>query len=425
MLVFASSMLVSKAKQLFSNPFIRNAGWLGAAELLNRVFRLGTTVTLARVFSAEDYGLMSVIYTIYDFAHVLTLTGGVGAKIIQADEQDLETICETSYYLNWILCSLIFILQCVAAFPIAQFYNNEKLVLPICAAALMYLMFPVFVIQSALIERENRLKIKALCNATQAILGNLIIVIFVLLGMGVWAIVWSMVLSTPVWIFISLSHHQWRPPRFLKTSHLKRWREITSFGGSMLMVELLNRLRSNLDYLIVGRFLGLRELGFYYFAFNAGSGVTISVVNTFMNALFPHLCNVRGNAHVLKLEFLKSLKMTGLVVVPLILLQSTLAPFYVPIIFGKKWDVAIPVLIIICLSVIPRSLKWADFILLNAVNKIQLTLRFDIFYTLIFAASLLLTVKLGIFWVAVAVFSSHLVMSLLFHVLTLKSAFKT
>jgi PST family polysaccharide transporter len=242
--------------------------------------------------------------------------------------------------------------------------------------------------------------------------------------MGIWAIVWSMVLSTPVWIFISLSHHQWRPPQFSKATHLRRWREVTRFGGSMLAVELLNRLRSNLDYLIVGRFLGLRELGFYYFAFNAGSGITISVVNTFMNALFPHLCNVRSNAHLLKLEFLKSLKTTGLVVVPLILLQSALAPFYVPIIFGKKWEVAVPVLVIICLSVIPRSLKWADFILLNAVNKIQLTLRFDIFYTLVFAASLLLTVKLGIFWVAVAVFSSHLVMSLLFHALTMKSAFK-
>jgi PST family polysaccharide transporter len=43
-------MLINKLKQLFSGQFIRNVGWLGGAELVNRLFRLATTVTLARLF---------------------------------------------------------------------------------------------------------------------------------------------------------------------------------------------------------------------------------------------------------------------------------------------------------------------------------------------------------------------------------------
>lgn len=121
-------MLIKKIKQLLSSQFIRNVGWLGTAELVNRIFRLGTTVTLARMFSSQDYGAMALIYTIFEFANVFTLRGGIGAKIIQANEQDLKIICNTSFWLNLILGISVFLCQCIAAFPIAQFYGNQQLV---------------------------------------------------------------------------------------------------------------------------------------------------------------------------------------------------------------------------------------------------------------------------------------------------------
>lgn len=177
-------MLIKKLNQLFSGQFIRNVGWLGAAELVNRIFRLGTTVILARTFSPSDYGLVAVIFSTYEFATVFTLRHGFGAKIVQAEEQDVKTICDTCYWLNWILCVAIFSIQCFAAFPIAQFYRNNQLILPLCIAALVYLMLPIFMVQSALIQRENRLKVTALCNATQAIIGNILTVILALMGRG-------------------------------------------------------------------------------------------------------------------------------------------------------------------------------------------------------------------------------------------------
>jgi PST family polysaccharide transporter len=153
---------INKLKEIFSGQFIRNVGWLGSAELVNRIFRLGTTVTLARMFSPQDYGLMAIIYTVFDFATVFTLRGGIGAKIIQADEHKVKSICDTSYWLNWILCGSIFMIQCIAAFPVAQFYGNNQLILPLCTSALIYLMMPLFIVHGALIERENRLKVTAI-----------------------------------------------------------------------------------------------------------------------------------------------------------------------------------------------------------------------------------------------------------------------
>lgn len=400
-------MLINRLKQILSGQFIRNVGWLGAAELVNRIFRLGTTVTIARMFDSQEYGLMAIVYTVFDFATVFTLRGGIGAKVVQADEQDVKAICDTSYWLNWILCGTIFIFQCLVAFPIAKFYGNQQIVLPLCVAALTYLMFPLFLVHDALIQRENRLKVTALCNATQSISSNIIIVSLALLGMGVWAIVWAMVLTTPVWIIITWKNHRWRPP---KSFTLQNWQAIANFGKNMLGVELLDKLRMNLDYLIIGRFLGIEALGVYYFAFNAGYGITINVINTFMSALFPYICAVRGDYKQFKQRYLSSLKKVTLVAVPFILIQSLLAPLYVPIVFGNKWASAVPILIMICLSVIPRIYAWASSLLLNAIDKTKINLQINAIFTAGFAITVLAVVNWGIFWVAAAVFVYHLIL---------------
>ncbi|MGB5963089.1 MAG: lipopolysaccharide biosynthesis protein [Coleofasciculaceae cyanobacterium] len=413
-------MLVNKIKQILSSQFIRNVSWLGSAELFNRIFRLATTVTLARTFSSQDYGLMAVIYTIFEFTNVLSLKGGIGAKIVQTDEQDLKMICDTSYWLNWIMCGSIFIVQCFAAFPIASFYGDDQLVLPLCITALVYLMLPLYAVQTALIERENRLKIIALCNTLQSFFINSITVVLALSGMGIWAIVWAMILPTPVWIIITWMNHSWRPPKSFKIS---RWQEVVIFGRNILGVELLNKLRMNIDYLIVGKFLSIKELGIYYFAFNAGSGITSNVVYAFMAALFPHICAVRQNYNQFKDRYLKNLKMIGIFVITVATIQTSLAPFYVPIIFGQKWTNAIPILMTICLSVIPLTFRWASALLLKAVDKTDTMLYFDIFYTFIFASSLLVAVRWGVFGVAVTVLIIHSIMSLIFSLWAFKSVF--
>lgn len=413
-------MIASKIKNILSGQFVRNVGWLGLAELVNRIFRLGTTVTLARVFSTQDYGLMAVIYTVFDLATVFIFKGGIGAKVIQAGDEEVATIADTSYWLNWIVCTGLFLFQVLAAFPIARFYDNNQLILPICVISLMYLVYPFFLIHCALIERENRLKIIAMCTATQSMIINVLTVIFAILGFGIWAIVIPMMVSIPVWFVFCRRGHKWKAP---KSFTLKDWRRIINYGKNLIGVELLTKLRLNLDYLIVGRFLGVEQLGLYYFAFNAGSGITNNVVNSLMSALFPHLCATRGDRQQLKQRYFQSLKTISLTVLPIVILQSALSPIYVPIVFGEKWVSAIPILILICLSVIPMTYKHASSLLLNSIDKTHISLYFDLIYTTTFAIAIAVSVQRGIYAVAVTVLAINLLFSLIFGIYATKKAF--
>ena len=406
-------MLINKLKQQLSNQFIRNVGWMGGAELINRIFRLGTTITLARLLSPYDYGLAAVVLTTNEITTVFILGSGIGSKLIQTDEKDLKVLCDTAYWINWIVCGALFIIQCIAAFPIAWFYGDNRVILPICVVALVYLMMPLYAVQVAMINRENRLNIIALCNLLQSALGNTLTIGLAILGMGMWAIILPIVLTTPIWIVINLMNHPWRPT---KSFTLDRWQEIASFGKNMLGSELLDKVRANLDYLLVGRFLGINALGIYYFAFNAGLGISLNVINTLTWPLFPHLCAVRKDREQFKRRYFKSLKTIAIVIVPLIILQSSLAPFYVPIVFGQKWITAIPILILICLSALPRPFFNAASQVLNAVDKTHINFYCNIGFTLIFTILLLFAMRWGVVGVAAAVLISHIAIMPIFTV---------
>lgn len=413
-------MLINKVRDKFSNRFVRNVGWLSGAELINRIGRLVNVVFLARLLSPQDYGLAAIVLTVTEFADTFTMKSGVSSKLVQADKKDFPTLCNTAYWMNWIFSVFMFVFQCAAAVPISWFYKESQIVLPLCAVSITYLALPLFSVQSAILVRENRLKVTALCNALQGLVSNISMIIFAFMGLGMWAIVLPRLLVYPIWIIVNRSKCSWRN----KSSFtLYRWKEIASFATSVVGVELLNKLRANLDYLLVGRFIGIEALGLYYFAFNAGIGTSLNLINATTLSIFPYICEARNNVKQLKKRYFSSLKSIALLIIPLITLQSALAPFYVPVIYGEKWVGAVPILVIVCLSAFPRPFADAASMLLQAIDKTTINLYWNLIFTVFLAICLLIAVNWGIYWVAISVLISHAICLPLFTIWASKYAF--
>lgn len=414
---------IGKVKKKLNSKFVRNLGWLGGAEIANRIFRLATTVVLARFLTPYDYGLAAIVLTVHEITHTFTRIG-VASKIIQADKEELEVLCNSAYWLNWVTFIGLFFIQCIAAFPVAWFYRDNQLILPICVSGIVYLMIPISLIQAALTYRESRLNITAVNNTIQSLVSNSVSVFLAWLlpaPFKVWAVVLPKVFSTPVWVYIYYTSHSWRPTKGFTTEY---WKEIFGFGKNILGVQLLQAMRNYLDYLIVGRFLGIKELGIYYFAFNAGLGISLSVTKAINGALLPDLCAVREDFSKLKNKYWSSLKVIALIIIPLVFFQSSLAPLYVPIIFGQQWTIAIPVLILICLSAIPRPFAEAASQLLITVGKPDLDLRWNVWFTAVFVGGLFLGVGWGAIGVATAVLLIHMVLLPLFVMWVMRYVFQ-
>ncbi|WP_096603788.1 oligosaccharide flippase family protein [Calothrix sp. NIES-2100] len=391
-------------KHKFStNQLIRNLSWLGSAEIINRVFRLITTVVVARLLNPYDYGLAAIVLTTNEFIRVFT-SNGIWAKLVQADQKDIQELSQTAYWLNWLVCGALFLIQCLVAFPVAWIYKDNQVILPICVIAFVYLIIPFGLIQASLIQRENKMHVMAFAGGFTTCVDNILAIILAFSGWGMWAMVLPKVFIAPIWVFIYYSNHKWRPS---KAVTFTKWQEIVHFSKSILGVEILATLRNNLDYLIAGRFLGVEALGIYYFAFNAGLGISLSIINAIDTALFPHFCSFKSDPEKFKHNYLKSLKTIAFIIIPLVLLQSTLAPVYVPIVFGKKWLAAIPILILICLSAIPRPFANAASQSLWTLDKPHWDLRWNLVFTAIFATALFIGVQWNILGLAIAVLVAH------------------
>lgn len=402
------------------SPFARNVGWLGGSGAVIRVSRLITTIILARFLSPHDYGLAAVVLTTNEFIRVFA-RNGIGIRLIQVEEKQLENLAQSAYWLNWAIFIGLFAIQCLTAFPIAWFYRDNNLIVPICGMAFNLLLLPVGMVQAALIQREGRFKAIALTDMLQVCTDNILSAVFAIAGLGMWALVLPKMLVAPIWVYGILKNHSWRPKGQFTTA---RWGELMRFGRSVLGVELLNTLRANLDYLIVGRFLSIEALGIYYFAFNAGFGVSFGIISSIKSALLPHLCDARSNLVQFRWRYQSSLKTIALVIIPLVLLQSFLAPFYVPLIFGQKWMVAVPILILICLSAIPRPFADSASQLLLAVDKPEIDLVWNLLFTGLFAIGLFIGVHWQSVGVAMAVLLTHCLFLPLFAVWATRYVFK-
>ncbi|MEL6442574.1 MAG: lipopolysaccharide biosynthesis protein [Cyanobacteria bacterium J06621_8] len=402
------------------SSFTRNLGWLGLSGAVIRVTRLLTTIVLARFLTQHDYGLVAIVLTVNDIVRVFT-RNGIGTRLIQARAENINQLAQSAYWLNWLISIALFVIQCLAAFPIAWFYRDQQLIVPIAVMAFSLLWLPHGLVQAALIQRENRMKAIALVEMVQFSTDNVLSLIFAVAGWGMWAIIIPKLLVAPIWVYIMLKNHSWRPK--LKFT-IVGWGDLLRFGRNVLGVELLNNLRSNLDYLVVGRFLSIEALGIYYFAFNAGLGISLGIITSIKSALLPHLCDARSNLAQFKQRYFSSLRTISVIVFPLVLIQSSLAPIYVPIVFGEQWIPAIPVLILICLSAIPRPFADSASQLLIAIDQPQIDLLWNIIFTILFTIALLVGVQWQSIGVATTVLIVHAVCLPLFAIWASQYVFK-
>lgn len=413
--------LTSIRTRTAGDKLLSNMGWLGGSQVLGKLLRLATVIVVARLLSPSEYGLAAIVLATNEFILVLGRQGTV-SKLIQVDADKLADTANTAYRINWILCIILFLLQLLIAHPVAEFYDNANLVLPIMALGFGYLIMPLGMVQAAFNIRANNLHVVARSDGLQMLVDAACTVILAILGFGVWALVLPKLIAIPVWVLVHQHYSDWRPG---KHCGFRYWRQIVNYSKHIVGVDLLMTLRNNVDYLLVGKFLGVEALGIYYFAFNAGAGITLGLINAFSTAMYPYLCEVRNNHSKLRVRFLSGLKKIAWITIPIILLQSMLAPWYVPLVYGDKWAAAgaVPVLILICLSAITRPFAEASGQLLRAVGEPHIELAWNMIFTALLVIALMGGIAFGIAGVAASLLICHLVFLPMFSLWVMQHVF--
>jgi lipopolysaccharide exporter len=331
-----------------TSPLIKGLAAFGAAELAVRLVRLITVIIIARQLAPEIVGVAALTLTAFELTRVLANIG-VGQQIIIADADRLDALCNSARRIFWIWCGAVALFQLLVAAILAFGFGQTLSGQMLAVLSLVYAFMPGGLVQCFLLMREGRASMTAKTAAIQTIADHILTAILLIIWPNPWSIVLPKLLTAPIWLVLTRRARPWvaNPSAgFVPAQSLMR------YGTSVLATDIMLAMRGQMDKLIVAATLGVSSLGTYFFAFNAGIGVSSSLISAFGTVALPWLCAApAGRARLRKLHSV--ILLGSALFLPVILMQALLAPYYVPVIFGKNWEHAIPLISILCLAGIP------------------------------------------------------------------------
>ncbi len=349
----------------------RYIAYYGMSEIAQRATRLVTTVLIARLLLPVDLGIAASAITCFELIRSIA-NAGIGQAVIRSSDATMAGTCITAWRLMWIICASLTIVQTVAGAAIASVTGHPELFPMIAVLSGVYLMMPVALIQTYLVQRCSNHATIAKIATIQAVADNVLTIALALLGLGAWSIVLPKLLTCPIWMIGIRRAHPWRA---CTNAAPEPFFQLLQFSLPVIGSEIITAARLQLDKIMVGATLGVEALGIYYFVFNAGIGLTLSLTSALSNTLYPYFALSAKSPGELLQRLDRSLVHKALPISALVLLQAALAPIYVPLLFGAKWNSSAWLVAIMSASAATKLFSDASAQALRAVGSTGIELK--------------------------------------------------
>jgi PST family polysaccharide transporter len=327
---------------------LSNAIWLLSAEFLAKTSRIFTIVVLASQLTPISYGTAMLALAFHDIFGLL-LRAGVGSQLINCKQHQLENFAKNGIIIQWAICLTIAIVQWNSADYLSSLYDNDDIAALLKIMAMIYLLYPWVSIKIFLLQRENKMRWFSLRSGVCVIIENCTIAITALFGADIFAVALGKIAFSLFWLLL----FSFSPVKSYGMSFdLSIINEMLKTSGKLFNTEFLRSIRLHADTFIAGKLLTPEFFGFYSFAKNAGVGLSQSISQVYIGALFPYLCKLERKGELLKQQ--DKIAILSLFIGLLFVIQALIAPIYVPILFDDKWSSAVPIITILCLVALPN-----------------------------------------------------------------------
>lgn len=323
----------------------KGAIWTLMEKLSCQVVSFVVGMVLARLLTPDDYGTVALTTIFFAVANVL-VDGGFGNALIQkkdADELDFNSV----FYLNVGLSIVAYVVMFAAAPAIACFYKTPELVAIIRVSAICFLFNAVNAIQNAELTKKMlfhlSFRISLITCCTSAVCG----ISLACLGYGVWALVWSSLVTGFVGVMARWFIIAWRPKLMFSRERLK---PLWSYGWKMALSALLDQAFVNLNGPLIGKFYSKADLAFV----NKGQSLPQLAMNevdgTLGRVAFPALVLLQDDRVKLRETMRRMMRCSTFLVFPLMVGIAACAKSELRLLFGEQWTPAAPYMMLACFS---------------------------------------------------------------------------
>jgi O-antigen/teichoic acid export membrane protein len=379
---------------------LRGLGWKFVSQIFLQSSRVIVAVVLARLLAPDEYGLAAMVLVVGTLVLVFSDLA-LGASLVQRpslSEADRSTVFWTS-----LGAGVAFTIVGVAlSGPIAAFYGEPRVQPLLVALSLSFVVTSLGTTQSALLMRTMDFRRLELRMMAGTFAGAVVGVAAAVQGAGAWAIIAQQltiagVSSTMLWLV-----SPWRP-RF--TFSLASLRDLGGFSANVFGQRVLYYLHANADKVLIGRFLGSSALGVYGLAYNVVTVPFSRIAVPLAEVLLPAFSKMQEDRARMAAAWLRATRLVGAVTIPALLGLIAVAPDFVAVVLGERWDEATPVIQILAGVGLIQSLQTLNSNILQALDRTHTLLR----YSIVFFAAHFLAFVIGLNWGVVGVAACYAV----------------
>jgi lipopolysaccharide exporter len=372
----------------------RGVRFTALAAFWTTAIQVGSLLVLARLLSPSDFGVVAMMAVVFGLADMLAQMG-IADGIIQHPQSLSTAQLSTLFWTNCALGAAAYLLIQLSIPLLVAVYREPALGRLVPIASIPIAITPLGIHIAAQLRKAFRFRLLAAVDVCKAATGAGIAIVAALLGWGVWALVAGQLSAAAIGVLALLAigwKERWLP-RF--TIDFASVRGILTFGAYYFGSNVVNYLNSRIDHLLIGSLLGARELGYYSIAFNLALQVAGRVNQVIGHVAFPVMATLRSDKAQLNRWYLKMLNILATVNAPILLGLAAVAPLFVPLVLGVKWQPAVPLLQVLSALVLLRSAGSAGGTLTYALGRAQVSFHWNLALLLVIPASVYLGARMG------------------------------
>ena len=349
-----------------------NTLWRLAERSSAKLVSFVVSVILARILGPSVYGTVSLIIVIISVMQIFVDTGLTSA-LVQKDSTDTLDF-STIFYFNLAVCILLYLIMYLSAPQIAAFFKNPEMTPMIRVLSLIILISGVRSVSQAFIVRNLMFRKFFFATLTGTIISAFVGIYMAVSGCGVWALIVQHLVNLAVDTAFLWYITPFRPVRAFSVARL---RALASFGGRILIAELIERIYNNLRAIIIGRKFTKEDLAMYSKGRQFPEVIAGNINDSIDSVLFPIMAKAQNDKEKM-LELMKSsIQMSTFIIAPLMTGLFVTAPILVKLFLTDVWLPCVPYLRIFSFTFLLYPIHTVNLNAVKALGRSDMLLKIE------------------------------------------------
>ncbi|RWE74166.1 MAG: lipopolysaccharide biosynthesis protein [Mesorhizobium sp.] len=381
----------------FGRVALRGGLVTAGAQGFKMVIQFLSVIILARLLLPEDFGLVASVGPIVAFVGLLQNLGLQQALVQRKDISDRQL--NQVFWISALVGLGSAVVVAALAPAIAGFYGDQRMLGITVASALPLLLGSIAAVPLALMNRHLQFGQLALNDVITAAAGLVAAAIAAWAGMGYWSLVLGPAVAAVVALGAAWLVVRWTPSR----PDFRVESEILSFGANLTGFNLVNFFSRNLDNILIGKYSGAIELGYYDRAYKLLLFPLQNITQPLTRVMVPLLSRIHEDKVRFRDLYVRTNWMLAAVTMPGIAALTLTSEQVVALLFGPRWTAVAPIFAWLGIASLMQSVSSTTGWIFICQGKTKAMFQWGAYSSLTTVASFVV----GLHWGAVGVAAAY------------------